>query len=180
MPLYKRHYSPGQRQFITTSTYRPAPLFLSECFRRCFVETLAHLRQAMKFRLVGRVLMPDHFHLLLNPAERDCAHHARHRQLIERADGWRRPLLFGVCVVPKGLISNRRPAHTLHIMPLYERHYSPGQLQFITTSTYRRAPLFVSECFRRCFVETLAHLRQGDEVPARRLGTPARSLPSPA
>ena len=90
-PLYKRHYSPGQLQFITISTYRRAPLFLSERFRRCFVETLAHLRQEMRFRLVGWVLMPDHFHLLPNPAERDCGHRARHREAIERADGHPNP-----------------------------------------------------------------------------------------
>ena len=67
MPFYKRHYSPGQLQFITTSTYRRAPLFLSERFRRGFVETLAELRKEMGFLLVGWVLMPDHFHLLLKP-----------------------------------------------------------------------------------------------------------------
>src|SRR3990172_5632537 len=67
MPFYKRHYSPGQLQFITTSTYRRAPLFLSERFRRGFVETLAELRKEMVFLLVGWGLMPDHFHLLAKP-----------------------------------------------------------------------------------------------------------------
>lgn len=64
---HKRRYSPGQLQFITTSTYRRAPLFLSDRFRRCFVETLARVRQETKFLLIGWVLMPDHFHLLLKP-----------------------------------------------------------------------------------------------------------------
>jgi putative transposase len=67
MPFYNRTYSPGQLQFITTSTYRRAPLFLSERFCRCFVERLAEVRQEMKFLLIGWVLMPDHFHLLLQP-----------------------------------------------------------------------------------------------------------------
>ena len=67
MPFYKRHYSPGQLQFVTASTYRRAPLFISERFRRGFVETLAQARQEMTFRLIGWVLMPDHFHLLLKP-----------------------------------------------------------------------------------------------------------------
>ena len=67
MPLYKRSYSPGQLQFITTSTYRRARLFLSERFCRCFVRRLERLRQEMKFLLIGWVLMPDHFHLLLKP-----------------------------------------------------------------------------------------------------------------
>ena len=67
MPYHKRRYSPGELQFITASTYRRAPLFLSERLCRCFVETLAHVRQAMKFLLTGWVLMPDHFHVLLKP-----------------------------------------------------------------------------------------------------------------
>ena len=66
MPLRKRHYSPGQLQFITASTYQRAPLFLSERFRGGFVETLAQARQEMTFLLIGWVLMPDHFHLLLS------------------------------------------------------------------------------------------------------------------
>ena len=64
MPLYKRIYSPGQLQFITTSTYRRAPLFLSACLCRCFVQRLEEVRQELKFLLIGWVLMPDHFHLL--------------------------------------------------------------------------------------------------------------------
>jgi len=67
MPFYQRHYSPGQLQFVTTSTYRRVPLFLSERFRRGFVETLRRLRQEMGFLLLGWVLMPEHFHLLLKP-----------------------------------------------------------------------------------------------------------------
>jgi putative transposase len=67
MPFYRRHYSPGQLQFITTSTYRRAPLFLSERFRRCFAEILSETRTEMKFLLIGWVLMPEHFHLLLTP-----------------------------------------------------------------------------------------------------------------
>ncbi len=67
MPYPKRRYSPGQLQFITTSTYRRAPLFDSDRFRRCFVETLAGVRRETNFLLIGWVLMPDHFHLLLKP-----------------------------------------------------------------------------------------------------------------
>ncbi len=68
MPLYKRHYSPGQLQFITTSTYRRAPLFLSECFPRCFVETLAHLRPFNVYSEKKRLEKLDHMHQ--NPVKR--------------------------------------------------------------------------------------------------------------
>ena len=67
MPFYRRHHSPGQLQFITTGTYRRAPLFLSERFCRAFVATLTRLRAETGFHRIGWVLMPDHFHLLLRP-----------------------------------------------------------------------------------------------------------------
>jgi hypothetical protein len=38
-------------------------------------------------------------------------------------------------------------------MPFYRRYFHPGQLRFVTTSTYRRAPVFSSERFCRDFVE---------------------------
>ena len=67
MPLYHRIYTPGQVQFITTSTYRRAPLFFSERFCRAFVQRLEEVRQEWHFRLAGWALMPDHFHLLIRP-----------------------------------------------------------------------------------------------------------------
>src|SRR5574338_206549 len=60
-------YIPGELQFITSSVYRRAPLFRSERFCRCFVDALAEVRKASGFLLIGWVLMPDHFHLLLKP-----------------------------------------------------------------------------------------------------------------
>ena len=67
MPFYNRVYSPGQLQFITTSTYRRTPLFLSDRFRRCFVQRLEEVRQELHFLLIGWVLMPEHFHILIKP-----------------------------------------------------------------------------------------------------------------
>ena len=67
MPLYHRVYTPGQAQFITASTYRRTPLFLSERFCRCFVQRLKEVRREGHFLLAGWVLMPDHFHLLIRP-----------------------------------------------------------------------------------------------------------------
>jgi hypothetical protein len=45
-------------------------------------------------------------------------------------------------------------------MPNYGRHFEPGQLQFITTSAYRRSRLFTCQRFCWTFVETLRQLRQ--------------------
>jgi tetratricopeptide (TPR) repeat protein len=40
-------------------------------------------------------------------------------------------------------------------VPFRKRIYSPGELQPTTIGTYRRAPLFRSEHFCRCFVQRL-------------------------
>jgi len=62
-----RVYSPGELQFITTSTYRRMPLFLSDRFQRCFVQRLEEVRQKLHFLLLAWVLMPEHFHVLIKP-----------------------------------------------------------------------------------------------------------------
>ncbi len=55
--------------FITASTYRRVRLFDSPRFRKRFIETLDQLRTEFDFRLVGYVLMPEHFHLLISPSK---------------------------------------------------------------------------------------------------------------
>jgi putative transposase len=71
MPVYHRHYTPGHDQFITTSVYRRVPLFRSERLARHFVDGFRELRIELEFALIGWVLMPDHFHVLLrsDPAD---------------------------------------------------------------------------------------------------------------
>ena len=64
------HYSAGSRlHFITASTYRRVRLFDSPRFPEWFIETLGQLRTEFDFRLVGYVLMPEHFHLLIWPSK---------------------------------------------------------------------------------------------------------------
>jgi len=67
MPVYHRVYTPGQLQFITASTYRRTPVFLSDRFRNCFVQKLEEVRRELHFLLAGWVLMPEHFHILIRP-----------------------------------------------------------------------------------------------------------------
>ena len=67
MPVYHQVYSPGELQFITASTYRRAPIFLSDRSRKCCTNRLEEVRQKFHCLLVGWVLMPDHFHHLLQP-----------------------------------------------------------------------------------------------------------------
>ena len=55
--------------FHHCSTYRRVRLFDSPRFRKRFIETLDQLRTEFDFRLVGYVLMPEHFHLLISPSK---------------------------------------------------------------------------------------------------------------
>ena len=71
MPRQQHYYGLNHLHFLTASTYRRARLFDSNRFRVHFVRTLHQLRQQQNFRIIGWVLMPEHFHLLLWPSE--CA-----------------------------------------------------------------------------------------------------------
>jgi REP-associated tyrosine transposase len=75
VPIYGRHFEPGELQFITTSTYRRLKLFESDRFRWTFVEVLRGVRQEMGFLLLGWVLMPEHFHLLIKPEPAEATSH---------------------------------------------------------------------------------------------------------
>ena len=70
-PLYHRHYTPGQSQFITTGVYRRVQLSRSDQLARHFVDVLRELHAEMKFVLIGWVLMPEHFHVLLRAKPAD-------------------------------------------------------------------------------------------------------------
>ena len=64
---HPRYFAPGQLQFITASTYRRVPLFLSPKFCGELVKALEAVRGELSFRLLGWVLMPERFHLLIWP-----------------------------------------------------------------------------------------------------------------
>src|SRR5579863_3728153 len=67
MPTYHRHFEPGQLQFITTSTYHRAGVFADSRYCQLFADALQAARAKFQFKLIGWVLMPDHFHVLLQP-----------------------------------------------------------------------------------------------------------------
>jgi len=60
MPVSRRHFSPSQLQFITSSAYPRTKLFDSHRFRCDFVEVLRQFRRKGGFLLVGWLLMPEH------------------------------------------------------------------------------------------------------------------------
>jgi len=59
MPIYHPLYDPGELQFVTPSTYRRTPLFLSGRLRRGFVQRLEEVRRERHFLRIGCLLMPD-------------------------------------------------------------------------------------------------------------------------
>ena len=61
-----RHYNLNHLHFITSSCYRRLPGFQGPEYRNFFIQTLARLRDRYRFELVGYVIMPDHFHLLMS------------------------------------------------------------------------------------------------------------------
>ena len=55
--------------FVTTITAHRQPIFRREATANLLIETLAHYRDAGKFLLHEFVIMPDHLHALLTPAD---------------------------------------------------------------------------------------------------------------
>jgi putative transposase len=62
----KRRFGGGNLHFITCSCYRRLPLLRSLRPRNVFIEILREVRLRYQFALVGLVVMPEHFHLLMN------------------------------------------------------------------------------------------------------------------
>jgi putative transposase len=66
----RHYYGLNHLHHLTASTYRRARLFDSERVRRHVLKTLDALRLSLDFKILGYVLMPEHFHLLICPSER--------------------------------------------------------------------------------------------------------------
>ena len=63
------YYEYNHLHFLTASTYHRTQLFASDRFQRRFTQTWNDLRAELGFRLLGYVLMPEHYHLLMWPRE---------------------------------------------------------------------------------------------------------------
>jgi putative transposase len=55
--------------FVTTVTRQRFPIFRREATAELLIHTLSHYRDAGKFLLHEFVIMPDHVHVLLTPAQ---------------------------------------------------------------------------------------------------------------
>jgi REP element-mobilizing transposase RayT len=61
-----RYYGNGDLHFITCSCYRRQPLLGSAPRRNLFLKVLEEVQQRHQFVVVGYVVMPEHFHLLIS------------------------------------------------------------------------------------------------------------------
>ncbi|HEV2350592.1 MAG TPA: transposase [Terriglobia bacterium] len=68
MPRQRHFYGLNHLHYLTRSTYGRARRFDSERFKRRWVRTLDEWRSELGFKIVGYVLMPEHFHLLIWPS----------------------------------------------------------------------------------------------------------------
>jgi putative transposase len=66
----KRFYGNGDLHFITASCYQRQPLLASSHRRDSFLKVLEDMRQRYGFVVVGFVVMPEHFHLLISEPEK--------------------------------------------------------------------------------------------------------------
>ena len=62
----KRYYGAGDLHFITCSCNRRQPLLCTPRRRNLFLTVLEHVRRRYQFVVVGYVVMPEHFHLLIS------------------------------------------------------------------------------------------------------------------
>jgi putative transposase len=65
----KRYYGTGGLHFITCSCYQRWQLLRTTECRDLLVEILERMRQRYRFAVVGYVVMPEHFHLLISEPE---------------------------------------------------------------------------------------------------------------
>ncbi len=59
--------------YVTAVTYNRVPVFRSEHACELLIRALAITHKKEPFKLIGYVIMPDHFHALLNPRDLDIS-----------------------------------------------------------------------------------------------------------
>jgi putative transposase len=62
----KRYYGTGELHYITCSCHQRKPWLGTDRQRDLFVEILEEVRKQHRFVLLGYVVMPEHFHLMMS------------------------------------------------------------------------------------------------------------------
>ncbi len=66
----KRYYGAGYLHFITSSCYQRRAVLGNARRRNLFLEVLEQVRRCYGFVVVGYVVMPEHFHLLISEPQK--------------------------------------------------------------------------------------------------------------
>ncbi len=59
----------GHARFITFNTHNKLPLLTNDLYRNIVIDEINHARSKYGFRIIAYVLMPEHVHLVLIPAD---------------------------------------------------------------------------------------------------------------
>ena len=62
---FRRYYIPGSAVFLTQVVEGRAPIFHDDKLIELLLSTLRHVKQLHPFTMLGYVILPDHFHLLI-------------------------------------------------------------------------------------------------------------------
>jgi putative transposase len=106
----KRYYGAGDLHFVTSSCYHRQPWLASARRRDLFLTILEQVRQRYRFVVVGYVVMPEHFHLLISEPQRGTP-----STVIQALKlGWARRILARTRLrnrLQASLWENRPPSH---------------------------------------------------------------------
>ena len=115
-----RYYGSGDLHFITSSCYQRRPLLRDASRRDLFLRVLEAARRRYHFVVLGYVVMPEHFHLLVSePQRRNLSavvqgiKIAFWRRLFEPGVAVRKPRALSVRGAP-GLADFARPGNPNH------------------------------------------------------------------
>ncbi len=86
MPNYIRHYVPGHPVFITVVTHRRQPWLAVPEHAEQVMAAMHKVKLQYPFRHLAQVLMPDHLHWMLKPADGDFS---RIVAAVKREVSWR-------------------------------------------------------------------------------------------
>jgi putative transposase len=65
-----KHYdNEGHARFVTFCTHRQIPVLTDDAARQAVVDSINDVKSSTGFQLLAYVIMPEHVHLVLVPAE---------------------------------------------------------------------------------------------------------------
>lgn len=69
MAKLKRYFEEGAVYFVTSATKKKEKIFLNIKAANFFISTLQYHKYILEYNIYGYVVMPEHFHLLIQPSE---------------------------------------------------------------------------------------------------------------